>query len=134
MDLLTEEKSTSTHVAALLALPAEHCCLELARLGWWSRLGGDGKTGNWMHRKSRSSNEGIQSSYCKFVYLYTNILICYIYFYIYTVTIRLNSIFIFILSKILCEELEMYIVRDKNLQYLEIMFWIKKCIKIRLES
>ena len=43
----------------------------------------------------------IQSSYCKFVYLYTNILICYIYFYKYTVTIRLNSIFIFILSKIL---------------------------------
>ncbi len=38
---------------------------------------------------------------CKFVNLFTIILICYIYFYIYTVIIRLNSIFILFLSKIL---------------------------------
>lgn len=43
----------------------------------------------------------IQSSHCKLVCLHTNILICYNYNYNYTVIIRLNSILIFILSKIL---------------------------------
>ena len=43
----------------------------------------------------------IQSSYCKFVNLFTNILICHNYIDNYTVIIRLNSIFIFYLSKIL---------------------------------
>jgi hypothetical protein len=43
----------------------------------------------------------IQSSDCKLVYLYKNILICSNYYYNYTVIIRLNSIIIFILSKIL---------------------------------
>ena len=38
---------------------------------------------------------------CKFVNLFTNILICYNYNYNYTVIVRLSSIFIFYLSKIL---------------------------------
>ena len=36
----------------------------------------------------------IQSSYCKFVNFFTNILICYNYIYNYTVIVRLNSIYI----------------------------------------